>query len=238
MNWLILGYFVVLMAERAISLVKSVGDNEVSLFGNGFNRYVYGILILSLAATVVLLATINRDFMAALFTGGTVDYKKLCITMGVLLMSGMVHTEHTIAPVQFGAYGLLIVALVIQTVKNMATADSKVMLWMSLVYLILFSMAIPVMYKSEISSHVLFHVLEAIVAAALVVMFTYMMWLIFAGAAVNLFLIIPIVVAVVGDAILIFMRWQEKVNGFVLIFVIASLAMWVIGKVLSLILLK
>ena len=231
MKWLILGYFVILMAERIQSIVRSINCKDVNIFGDGFNIYVYSLTFVSLLSTIILLIVLNKDFIASFVSGDTPDYGKLCITMGVLLLSGMVHTEFTIAPLQFVSYGMLIAAMIIQTVKNMNQTSNPAMLWLSLVYLILFSMAIPVMYKSQIDKATVFHIIEAITAFVLVIIFSIMMYLIFTQNADNLFYIIPIVVAAVCDAIILTMRWNEKVNTFVLIFIIASIFMWIAGKI-------
>ncbi len=231
-NWLIMGYFVILFAERFQSIVRSVTDPQVSVMGDGFNRYVYLLCSLSLVAFVVLLFVINRDFLKSLFKSGTaVDYKMLSITIGVILLSGMVHTEHTIPAIQFGSYGLLIAALVIFTARNNASSENRVLMWMSLVYLIFFSMAIPVVYRSEIKLATAFHVIEAVVSVVLVAAFAYMSYKVFTGQAVNLFSLVPIIVAVAGDVLILAMRWHEKVNSFVLIFLIASVIMWVAGVI-------
>lgn len=138
-NWLIMGYFLILFGERIQSLIRSFADKDLSMWGDGFSRYVNGICILSLAASVILLFTINRDFLKALVSDGTqVNTKMICITIGVILVSGMVHTEYTIPGIQFAAYGFLIAALVIRTAKNNAMADDSILLWFSLVYLIFF----------------------------------------------------------------------------------------------------
>lgn len=234
MNWFVMGYFVILFAERAQSIVRSFCDKDVAVWDCGFNRYVNGICILSLAAFLVLLFTINRDFLKSLFVKGTgVNYKMLCITIGVILISGMVHTEHTIPGIQFASYGLLIVALIMCTAKNNAGSENSVLMWMSLVYLIFFSMAIPVVYKSEIQYAATFHIIEAVVSLVLIAGFSYMSYKVFAGEAVNLFMICPIVIAVVGDAVVLAMRWKEKVNTFVLIFIIASVVIWIAGSILG-----
>jgi len=238
-HWLIMGYFVVLFAERAQSLIRSFRDPEVSVWGSGFNRYVNGICIASLAAFLILLFTANGGFLKALFVGGTaVDYRMLSITIGVILISGMVHTEYTVPGIQFASYGLLIVALIIRTAENSAAADSKVLLWMSLVYLIFFSMAIPVVYRSEIRNAALFHVDEALVSLILIAAFTYMTCRVLTGDAVDLFLICPIVLAVAGDVAVLAMRRRETVNSFVLIFLIASVAAWVAGVIVKTIVLR
>jgi len=236
MNWLIMLYFIVLFAERVQSIVRSIKDKNVKLFGNGFNGYVYLAVFLSLAAFLVLLVVGNAWFLKSLFTMdmnvyNSVDYRMLSITAGVILVSGMVHTEYTIPGIQFASYGMLIAALVIKTACVNAQAEDRVLLWMSLVYLILFSMAIPVVYHSEIDKAILFHVIEAVVSLALVAVFAVLMYKVMIGNAVNLFYVIPIAIAVIGDTIIVAMRWKEKVNGFVLIFLIAASVVWIAGKI-------
>ena len=224
MNWLIMLYFIILFAERVQSIVRSIRDKDVKLFGSGFNSYVYLAVFLSLAAFLVLLAVGNASFLKSLFTMNmnvyrSIDYRMLSITAGVILVSGMVHTEYTIPGIQFASYGMLIAALVIKTACVNAQAEDHVLLWMSLIYLILFSMAIPVMYHSEIDS------------LALVAAFAVLMYKVLIGNAVNLFYVIPVAIAVIGDTIIVAMRWKEKVNGFVLIFLIAASVMWIAGRI-------
>ena len=220
MNWLILLYFIILFAERVQSIVRSIRDKDVKLFGSGFDSYVYLAVFLSLAA-----------FTMDMNVYRSIDYRMLSITVGVILVSGMVHTEYTIPGIQFASYGMLIAALVIKTVCANAQAEDRVLLWMSLIYLILFSMAIPVMYHSEIEKATLFHVIEAVVSLALVAAFAVLMYKVLIGNAVNLFYVIPVAIAVIGDTIIVAMRWKEKVNGFVLIFLIAASVMWIAGRI-------
>ena len=234
MNWLIMLYFIILFAERVQSIVRSIRDKDVKLFGSGFDSYVYLAVFLSLAAFLVLLAVGNAAFLQSLFTMDmnvyrSIDYRMLSITAGVILVSGMEHTEYTIPGIQFASYGMLIAALIIKTACVNAQAKDSVLLWMSLLYLILFSMAIPVMYHSEIEKAILFHVIEAVVS--LVAAFAVLMYKVLIGNAVNLFYVIPIAIAVIGDTIIVAMRWKEKVNGFVLIFLIAASVMWIAGRI-------
>lgn len=232
-SWLFLLYFVVLYAERIQSLVRLFFDSKIRVFGNGFDTYVNLASMLSLASGIVLLAFFNAGFWASLFSSSAVvDYSMLCITSGVILVSGMVHTEYTIAPVQFASYGSLIVAMALMTIVNVKHGSAAFGSWYSFVYLTLFSMAIPVMYKSQIDKACLFHALEAVVSLVLVACFTIMLRLLFLGQGENLLLWVPIVIAVLGDAALLAMRWKEEVNTFVLIFIIASVAAFVVGKVL------
>ena len=93
-------------------------------------------------------------------------------------------------------------------------------------------MAIPVMYPSSIELHVFFHVLEGITSFLLVGLFTYLLLLIF-GSKEDLFIYIPIIIAVVLDTILIALRWNEEINYFVLIFIALSLFVFIAGKVVK-----
>ena len=211
MNWLIMLYFIILFAERVQSIVRSIRDKDVKLFGSGFDSYVYLAVFLSLAAFLVLLAVGNAAFLQSLFTMDmnvyrSIDYRMLSITAGVILVSGMVHTEYTIPGIQFASYGMLIAALVIKTACANAQAKDSVLLWMSLIYLILFSLA-------------------------LVAAFAVLMYKVLIGNAVDLFYVIPVAIAVIGDTIIVAMRWKEKVNGFVLIFLIAASVMWIAGRI-------
>ena len=85
MNWLIMLYFIILFAERVQSIVRSIRDKDVKLFGSGFDSYVYLAVFLSLAAFLVLLAVGNAAFLQSLFTMDmnvyrSIDYRMLSIT--------------------------------------------------------------------------------------------------------------------------------------------------------------
>jgi len=231
--WFFVLYFVILYAERLQSIVRILKDPNQKLLQDGFHTYVNLITMLSLASGIVLLVCFNGTLWKALFNPGIIiQYPILIITMGVVLVSGMVHTEYTIAPVQFGAYGMLIVAMVLRTVQNSAGEGRLFALWYSMIFLVVFSMAIPVMYESRIRQHVLFHIIEAGTALLLVCAFTYMMYLLFCGPAADLLLWYPVAIAVVLDAILIAMRWKEEKNTFVLMFVIATAVIFAVGRIL------
>ena len=228
-SWLFLAYFAVLGFERVKSLFP-VGSG--GLLATPFDGYVNLMTILSLAATLVLLAGFNREFWLSLFGAGTPDYRMLVITAGVLLLSGMVHTEHTVAPLQFAAYGALILAMALQTVLQVRADGNAASYWLSLVYLVAFSMAIPVVYRASVPHSGLFHVLEAVTAVVLVVFFTYLTLRVFEGEGRNLFLAVPFAVMFVMDTVLILMRWQETVNWFVLVAGGTATVLFVVGKLL------
>ncbi|MBE6630030.1 MAG: hypothetical protein E7624_04190 [Ruminococcaceae bacterium] len=228
-------YFVVLTAERIQSIVRSVWDPDVLLFGDGFNCYTYLITFASLAVSLIYLIASNGNLFAGIFTRsaqvhGSIQMGRLCIATGLILISGMVHTEYTVAPIQFGAYGALIVAMIIQTARKHRQSDKRILLWLSVAFLTAFSMAIPVMYRSNITHAGLFHVLEALTALVLVAIFTGMFYKVFCEDATNLFYILPMLTAVALDTVLIVMRWQEEINWFVLVSLIATCVLFLIGR--------
>ena len=227
--WCVLLYFVILFAERAQSVIRVLLGG--GFFATGFDGYVDTLTVLSLAATAALLAVWNGALWPALAGKGTPDYARLAVTAGVLLLSGMVHTEYTLAPVQFAAYGALIVALILRTAE-VAPGTDRFKLWYSLIYLTVFSMAIPVMYRTSLPHSALFHVIEAMTAILLVFFFTVFMRRVFLGNGEDLLQKEPFLVAVVADAIILALRWPEKINAFVLIFAALTLVLFVIGKIL------
>lgn len=228
-------YFVILSAERIQSIVRSVQDPAVLLFGDGFHCYTYLAALLSLGVALIYLILSNGNLFLGIFTRSArvhdrIRMGRLCVAAGLILVSGMVHTEYTVAPIQFGAYGALIVAIIIQTALSRQRSDKPVLLWLSTAFLTAFSMAIPVMYRSNIANAALFHVLEAVAALVLVAMFTKMLHTVFCGNATDLFYVVPMAAALLFDTALLVMRWQEEINWFVLVSLIATCVLFGIGR--------
>ena len=230
-SWMFLMYFVILFGERAQSLFRAI--TQYGLFPSAFDDFVNLTAILSLCATVAMLVIRCRSFWKSLFSAAEADYCPLSVTSGVILVSGMLHTEFTIAPIQFAAYGMLIIAMILRSVELSGIAQNRFSLWYSLGYLTAFSMAIPVVYHSEIESAVLFHVIESAVMLLLVLSFTLMLRRLFLGKGENLLLWVPFIIMAVGDAVVLWMRWAEEINSFVLIFACLSAVLFIIGKVIS-----
>ena len=204
-SWLFLGYFLVLFAERVQSLARICRTSFAALYRTGFDGFVDTLTVLSLVATVLLLAFGCKGYWQSLVNPAVIpDYSMLTVTAGVMLVSGMMHTEYTVAPVQFVSYGMLIIAMALRTVQTAAGADHAT----------------------------LFHVIEAIVALALVACFTWMLRDLFLGQGHDLLRWVPMLIAAVGDAVILAMRWKENVNTFVLLFVILSAVVFAVGKVL------
>lgn len=231
-------YFIILTAERLYSIIAS--RQSVEMFGTGYNGFVYMTAILSIVAAYAYLVYADIRFFVAPFTRSKSVHDKVnmrvwCVAAGIILVSGMVHTEYTISALQFVAYGMLIAAMILRTVKTHAVSNNRVGLWLSLGYLIAFSMAIPVMYPTGIAELAsLFYVAEAVTMLALVACFTFMLISVFDGVkAENLFLTVPIALVAVGDSVVIGLNWTDSINYFVLIFACLSVVLWIVGKILS-----
>ena len=145
----------------------------------------------------------------------------------------MVHTEYTIAGVQFASYGALIAAMVLRVVEINRNGGDGFSSWYSLIYCVMFSMAIPVVYKSNIDKAALFHTIESIVSLTLVVVFTYMLNRVFLTKADNLMYLVPFLIMIIGDVLVLALRWKESVNSFVLIFASVSTLMFIIGRIFA-----
>ncbi|MBR6410461.1 MAG: hypothetical protein IKS35_03680 [Clostridia bacterium] len=233
-SWMVLAYYAVLFTERVQSLIRSLLSGQ-GLFRDGFHASVNVAVILSLVVAVMLLCGWNRDFWRSLFQPSvTPDYAMLAITVGAILVSGMMHTDFTIAPVQFVSYGFLILGMILRTVQVAGSGHAHVfMLVFSLIYLTLFSMAIPVVYEEfSLGHHVLFHVVESVTALLLVGGFTWMLRMVFLGQGENLLLWIPFLIMLVLDVAVLALRWTKTVNTFVLIFYGLSVLTFIAGKII------
>ena len=232
-SFLFLIYFVVLFIERAQSLYRSFSLTRKEMFSSSFDIYVNVVTMISLLSFLVLICFFNKDFWASLVSKeAKVNYSMLTLTAGVILISGMVHTEYTIPGIQFASYGALIIAMVLKTIEKTGEGGDNLLMWYSLIYSVMFSMAIPVVYKSSIDKAALFHTVEAVVSLALVVAFTYMLNRVFLTKADNLMSVVPFLIMLLGDILVLALRWKESVNSFVLIFASISTLMFALGRIL------
>lgn len=228
-------YFIILLVERVIS-VSLTFANVINIFRDGFTGYVYILVFLSIISWLIYLIIMCRDNIKAIFKpNDNVSFNHLIIASGIILLSGMVHTEYTIPVIQFISYGILILGILLKVIiLNSDKSLNKVSLWLSFVYLVCFSMAIPVMYHSLIKLHVLFHILEGITSFLLVGFFTILLLMLF-NKKDNIFILIFILIASILDGLLIGLRWNEEINYFVLIFISLSIVLFLIGFIYNLI---
>ena len=232
---LIFLYYIILAAERVQSLIRA-GSKKV-LMHDGLHKYMTVLCYISLIGTAILIL-IRLFHMRLLYTGGiSTEYTQmlkfnniqmilLSSSIGCLLLSGMVHTEYSLPGLQFASYGVLIIAMILQVI--MQQAFSPVNRAMVLIYLVAFSMAIPVVYPSNIENKNRFHVVEAVVSFVLVVCFAIMFYALYMG---NYQLILHpafFFAALIGDIAVLVMRWKEEINWFVLVSLVIAAVFWII----------
>lgn len=147
-----IGYVLILVAERIAALVLSVnnGGAYALVSNNVMPTIYYAIVCLSLTSGVVLLAKPLYKMAVCLFKSENYEFnwKELLIGTMVLLFSGMMHTGWTLAPLQFVSYAFLIGAFVCVTIDSCQRRKNNYNSIISVIFLSLFSMAIPVAYIS------------------------------------------------------------------------------------------
>ncbi len=232
--WCVFLYFMILLAERCISMVQTFREKGFAVFDSWFHIYTYGMVMLSLTLFLILLIVMNRPFLMALFSEreevqARVSVKQFSLLIGILLVSGMIHTEHTITWLQFVAYGALIIGLILATIDNMQERDIA-MQWISLLYLIAYSMAIPVVYESKLSNALAFHIVEAAASIILIGFFTLMAYKVFAGKGGNLLYVEPLHIAMFLNIAVLWLRWSEEINYFIIVSMGIAIVLWMIGR--------
>ena len=223
-------YFAILFTERVLALVFSVkGGGEYALTsGNFFNYLAYSVTALSLAAGTALFARLFVALIRSLRTGSTYDFRvhsrEWVIAATVLLFGGMMHTGFTLAGMQFAAYGFLIAALILSAVEGCLSGGDKYEGVVSAVYLVLFSMSIPVCYISfmEDPLRIPFFVAEFAAVFALVPVFGVMTDRLMRTGVTTFTPIFPALMTVLSGAT-VALKWSESINWFVLIFASATL---------------
>lgn len=230
-------YFLILTVERVISLV-CVFTGDFSSY-DVLDYYMTALTIVSLIGSYAYILLKCR-IVVRRYDNGKVSaspelavdtFKHLAVAAGIILLGGMVHTEGTIAPVQFAAYGMILISMAIHTAQCVKKCGGGFHRWISFSYIVAFSMAIPVVYHSSVELAWLFIPVEIIVSAGMVVLFTVMLKNFYTTTGEYAFPAIPFIAAIVGDAAVLALRWQEEINMFVLIFITLASVLWIVGKI-------
>lgn len=224
-------YFAILLCERAISVTLTL-TNGINPYGSLFNGFVYTTIFVSIIGFIIYLFTKCRTSLTGFKNKDElvekINFRNLIIASGILLLSGMVHSEYTIPVIQFVSYGFLILAIVFRTVMLFDKSNDKPLLILTVIYLVCFSMAIPVVYPSNINAHVGFHIVEFIASYLLVGSFTWMFVCLFENKINKVLLPLFIVLAFALDASLIALRWNEEINVFLFIFIVLSTILYLV----------
>lgn len=228
-------YFVVLLGASLYSLVmslKNLGFSE--MFGSfNFNFCVYGMMLASIGLFVIcFLFTIGK----IISVGIEGSFKMLNITAGVLLISGMVNTPYSLDLVKFLAYFALLIGYLLKYLEVIAENEKMGSSIASYVYLVAFSMAIPVVYDSDAAgAHKGFYVIEALSTLFLIGIFTIMAIKLFGNRplSVNNILFCILLLAVVIIDIIVATSTGNKINWFSFISACLAVIAYVAYRVLD-----
>lgn len=236
---LFLLYFVILTAERLISLIAVISDNILAA-GAAFDIYTVSVTVLAIIGGWGYLLIRGKKLFRLNAPKEAGDFLQPSVAAGILLLGGMVHTHGTIAPVQFAAYGCLLASMGIFC-GQCISRDSKtgggmaLVRWLGFAYITAFSMSIPVVYgvncgNPEFDLCTAHNVIEVIVSIGLTAAFTCMLYGFYKKDAVFSFSPLTVVIAVLGDGLMLVLGWHAQVNWFVLVSVCAAAVLWIIGK--------
>lgn len=234
------GYFLVLLIERILALSFSITvKDDLYFFSNGFfPMTAYIITAISVGVGTIILAKPVFDILVKTCKNVEYDfyhhYKQLIIGSMVLLVSGMMHTGYTIPVVQFVAYGLLIVSMIIRTIQAYQEREDKFKTIISLIYLVCFSMSIPVCYMTKLNGAIAtsFYVIEFIAVFALIPCFGIMLFNFFKDG-VSSFHPCPLSIMIVLVGLTIGLKWNDEINVFVLIASSATVVTYIVNAIVS-----
>jgi len=228
-------YFVVLIGERLASFILSVMDKSV--FNNNitpFNAYVHCLLIVSVILTIVILNKQIVYMIKAAFNNkvsfNKLDYQKIVIASGVLLFSGMVHTNNTFLIVQFVSYAGMIASMLMVALDENKKKENRWNIWLAFSYLVCFAMAIPVAYsvssKNNLQKFLEFY--QCFGSFILVTIFTILNIKYYTNKSEIKINVVPLLVLIAIDAPILILLLEEKgLNFFLLAFPVLTIIAYV-----------
>ena len=222
-------YFVILTAERVISLVKCCTSGL-----KGFDTLDYYMLMLTIFAIFgsYIFGVIRCTDAVKKRNKNSNIFSELSVAAGMLLLGGMVHTDGSIPVMQFISYGMILISMAIHTAQNVKRSKNADQKWLSFAYIVAYSMAIPVVYHTGIELAYIFIPIECVVSAGMVAMFTIMLSRFYDGNGESDFSLLPFFIALFGDFAVLFLRWEEEINVFVLIFLCVMTVLWFAGNMM------
>lgn len=225
-----IGYVLILLGERIAALVLSVSNGgEYALVSNNVMPTIYyAIVAISITTGAVLLAKPLYEMAVQLFKKEKYEFnwKELLIGAMVLLFSGMMHTGYTLSPVQFVAYGLLIGAMVCVTIDSCKRRKNNFNSIISVVFLTLYSMSIPVAYVSvNEATQLPFYIFTLLAVFAEIPLFGFMLYEFMNKGEIH-FDYSPVIAmfALSGSVVLLNFTTVSNFNWFVAIFVLLTVA--------------
>ena len=231
-------YFIILFIERLLAVILSfkVGGEYALVSGNVFNYIAYGITAVSLVAGLVLMIKVLPAMFVSVFTSKEYDfdsnYKSVVIAAMAILFGGMMHTGFTIAPVQFVAYGFLIGSMIVRTIECCLEVKTGVISGgsgrkfasiVSVIYLTLLAMAVPVSYISfqDMPMRAVFFAVEFTAVFVLVPVFGILLLKFYETGVTSFSFLYPMLMLLLSG-LTVTLKWKEGINWFVLIFVVLT----------------
>lgn len=243
-------YFLILFAERLLAVILSWnhGEEYALISGNVFNYIAYGITAVSLVAGLVMMIIVLPKMFVSVFTSREYDYRannrKVVMAAMAILYGGMMHTGYTIAPVQFVAYGFLILSMVIRTIEccreakrlakesgsEVAASKAKTLSFASIVsviYLTLLAMAVPVSYISfqDMPLRAVFFAVEFAAVFVLIPVFGILLYRFYDTGVTSFSFLYPVLV-LIFSGLTVALKWREEINWFVLVFLVLTVAFY------------
>ena len=221
-------YFVILTVERVISLIKCCMVDFRTI--GGLDYYMLMVTIFAIFGSYIYGVICCTDIVKSHSDYNNI-FSELAIAAGLLLLGGMVHTDGSIPPMQFVSYGMILISMALHTIQNVKKSGNPLQKWLSFAYIVAYSMAIPVVYHTNIMLSYLFVPIECVISAGMVAMFTIMLTRFYSGNGEDSLSILPLLVALFGDYTILIMRWEEEINMFVLIFLCVTVVLWFVGNI-------
>lgn len=234
-------YFLILFVERMYGGISGIyNGGSASIFGEGGGSYFAWISnITAICAAIIGMALAIKpmvNIFKTLFKKeiGNYNYKELCLASFFMLLSGMMHTGVVLSALQFTAYGLLIVALIALTIQYWDKSKGFDLI-ISVVFLIMFSMTVPVVYAplgDNLFSKfgIFFVILEFISALVLDLIFHFTMYSFFKNKGMVNFNLGSLLIMLFLDVTIIIMSFILSIPDiFVLIFVSLSILTYFVG---------
>ncbi len=230
-------YFLILFEERFLAVILSIrtGGEYALISGNIFNYIAYGVTAVSLLCGTILMVRVLPGMIVSIFTSKGYafrdNYKRIVIAAMAILFGGMMHTGFTLTPMQFVAYGFLIASMVVRTIeycygKEKSPAESIV----SVIYLTLLAMAVPVCYISHqaMPLRAVFFAAEFIAVFVLVPVFGKLLLDFYKSGVTSFSFIFPILVLILSG-LTVALKWTEEINWFVLIFLALTIVFYIVS---------
>lgn len=209
-------YFFVLFGERLASVILAFINADFAAAGFVW-WYAHVATAVSLLAFLIIgmptvIHVVARIFTADARSYADPHYRRVAYAAGALLAGGMIHTDYTILWLQFVAYGGLLLSMLLRSVATGKFGRSGVTamrLVVSYLYILCFSMAIPVVYDTTGTFAAAFIPLEIVTSLILVFAFTVMLDGYYSSGGLVNFNLLLIIFTVAADAVLLALRWTE-----------------------------